>query len=351
MGLSLTAHRYSAGYVNEQLDHLENAGKVIPFEQRLMGAGLFPLKSTGVSVLQVNVGKVCNLSCRHCHVDAGPGRKEAMARETFLRCLEVLGHEDGIHTLDITGGAPELSPYLPWFIEEAVSLGRKVIVRSNLAVLEQDQHAYLADFYADHGVEVVASLPYYQAKCADLQRGKGVFDASVRVLKRLNGLGYGQEGGALKLNLAYNPGGAFLPPAQHAIEADYKRELLQRHGITFNQLFTITNVPLGRFLEFLQSSQNLARYLERLASVFNPGAASLVMCRNQISVGWDGRLYDCDFNQMLDLGCVPEVPGHIKDFKASALQGRRIAVANHCYACTAGAGSSCGGAVAGSPKQ
>ncbi len=340
-------YKYSPGDELDQLHYLNSVDNLVPFEQKIKETGLFPIRSDDVSVLQVNVGKVCNLSCKHCHVNAGPNRTELMSRETLACCLEVLAGADSIKTLDITGGAPELNPHLPWFIWEATSIGRKVMVRTNLTVLEQDQNMYLAGFYASQGVEVVASLPYYQGKNTDRQRGQGVFDASIRVLKRLNELGYGQAGTHLQLNLVYNPGGAFLPPDQQTIEADYRRELSHRYGIVFNQLYTMTNVPLGRFLVFLQHSGNSARYIERLAGAFNPAAANRVMCRNQVSVGWDGRLYDCDFNQILGLVCSPDVPGHINDFDIKVLQNRRIVVANHCYACTAGAGSSCGGSITG----
>jgi len=250
-----------------------------------------------------------------------------------------------IPTLDITGGAPELNPHLPWFIDEAVKLGRRVIVRTNLTVLDLDEYVHLAEFYASRRVELTASLPYYRESNTDRQRGEGVFNTSVRVLKRLNALGYGCGQSRLQLNLVYNPAGAFLPPAQHAVEADFRREMMRRYGIVFNQLFTITNVPAGRFLGFLLDSGNLEEYLDRLSGAFNPRAAVRVMCRNQISVGWDGRLYDCDFNQALGLTCNPEVPGHIHDFDLASLQSRPIVLDNHCYACTAGFGSSCGGAV------
>jgi len=219
------------------------------------------------------------------------------------------------------------------------------MVRTNLTLLDRPDYAHLAEFFASQGVEVVASLPYYLGRNTDRQRGDGVFDATVRVLRRLNELDYGLEQGGLTLDLVYNPGGAFLPPAQHAVEADFRRELLRRHGIVFTNLFTITNVPVGRFLRFLSESGNLEEYLDRLAGAFNPAAAGQVMCRSMIAVGGDGRLYDCDFNQMLDLPCAPEVPGHIDEFDLAALSSRRIILENHCYACTAGAGSSCGGAV------
>lgn len=244
-----------------------------------------------------------------------------------------------------SGGAPELNPILTWLVEEAVRLGRKVIIRTNLTVLASTEHAHLAEFYARHKVELVASLPYYQKKTVDRQRGIGVFDASIFVLKRLNKLGYGQAKSRLQLNLVYNPSGAFLPPAQHSIEELFRRELLNRYDIVFNKLYTITNVPIGRFLDFLISSGNLNNYLQRLSNAFNPATATKVMCKNQISVGWDGSLYDCDFNQMLGLACEPEASRYIDNFDPAALRGRRIVLDNHCYACTAGAGSSCGGAV------
>lgn len=313
-----------------------------PFIDKMKEAALYPLQSTEISVLQVNVGKICNLMCKHCHVEAGSTRTESMGKEIMSHCLEVLA-QTPIATLDITGGAPELNPHLPWFIESAVQMGKKVMVRTNLTVLEKPEYSHLAEFYAQHKVEIVASLPYYLEKNTDKQRGGGVFKSSINVLRRLNSLGYGQ--GELDLTLVYNPGGAFLPPNQQAVEADFKKELKNRYGIVFNKLFTITNVPVGRFLKFLQESGNLAGYYERLCQAFNPAAAANVMCRNLISVGWDGRLYDCDFNQMLGLTCKPGLPNHIKDFDFARLQKREIILENHCYACTAGAGSSCGGAT------
>lgn len=327
-----------------QIDCLRTVNGLEPFKRRLAGAGLFPLESTGVTVLQVNVGSVCNLSCRHCHVDAGPGRTESMSGDTFYSCLEALARND-IPTLDITGGAPELNPHLPWAIGEAAKLGRRVIVRTNLTALGMESCRHLAELYASLKVEVVASLPHYLEGEADRQRGRGVFQSSIRVLRMLNQLGYGRDDGELKLNLAYNPGGAFLPPAQNAVEEDFRRELASRYGVVFNNLFTITNVPIGRFLGFLMTSGNLDRYMARLSGTFNASAAARVMCRSQVSIGWDGRLYDCDFNQMLGLSCAPEAPWHIDRFNMESLGNRRITVENHCYACTAGFGSSCGGAV------
>ena len=327
-----------------QLQCLSTVASAVPFREKLMEVGLLPLVSSGISVMQVNLGKVCNLSCKHCHVGAGPDRTESMSRETAASCLAVLDRT-GIPALDITGGAPELNPNLTWLIEEAVRLGRKVMVRTNLTVLEQKGYAQLAQFYASHRVELIASLPYYFGRNTDRQRGDGVFESSIRVLQQLNKLGYGLKDNQLLLNLVYNPGGAYLPPAQHAVEADFKRELARRYGISFNRLFTITNVPVGRFLSFLTGSGNLEEYMIRLSGAFNPAAAGQVMCRSQISVGWDGRLYDCDFNQTLNLPCAPESSRHIDDFNMDTLSSRRIITDNHCYACTAGSGSSCGGAV------
>jgi radical SAM/Cys-rich protein len=268
-----------------------------------------------------------------------------MSRETAAACLAVLA-ENFIPTLDITGGSPEMNPHLTWLIEEAVKLGRKVMVRTNLAVLDQPLYAYLADFYASRGVELIASLPCYLEENIDRQRGEGVYVSSIRILKYLNKLGYGWERSTLQLSLVYNPGGAFLPPDQQALEADYRRELMRRHKIVFSNLYTITNVPVGRFLISLNETGSLGDYLAVLAQAFNPAAAGMVMCRKMISVGWDGQLYDCDFNQMLGLPCAPEAAQHIENFSLNSLINRRIITENHCYACTAGAGSSCGGTIA-----
>ncbi len=327
---------------SDRVSCLDALTGIQPFAEKIREAGCRPLKSNDpIRTLQVNIGKACNLRCRHCHVEAGAHRTESMSVDTMSCCLQVLADNE-IPTLDITGGAPELNPNLLWLINGARSLGLHAMVRTNLAVLEIPEYAYLPEFYADCGVEINASLPYYSEKDTDRQRGPGVFTASIRMLSRLNKLGYAQAGGSLKLNLVYNPGGAYLPPAQQAVEADYRRVLLGQFGIRFNSLFTITNSPVGRFLTFLRDSGNLQRYMERLASAFNPATVNRVMCRDMLSVGWDGRLYDCDFNQMLGLQCLP---AHIAEFSRVALQEREIVLGNHCYACTAGAGSSCGGAV------
>ena len=307
-------------------------------------AGLRPLKATGITVLQLNVGKLCNQTCRHCHVDAAPDRTESMSRETAALCIEALAKSE-IPTVDITGGAPELNQNFRWLVQQARSLQRHVMDRCNLSVLLLPAQADLAEFLAAHQVEIVASLPYYKVQQTDAQRGDGVFKKSIEGLQRLNQLGYGRPNSGLVLNLVYNPVGAFLPPKQDAIESQFRKELHKHHGIEFNRLYTITNMPISRFLEFLVESGNYDGYMERLANAFNPAAAAGVMCRYTLSVAWDGTLYDCDFNQMLNLPVDQRAPRHIRDFNPLALNDRSIVTGNHCYGCTAGPGSSCGGSV------
>ncbi len=317
------------------------------FAQKMSEADLFPLHSMTVTTLQVNVGKRCNQACKHCHVDAGPNRTEEMSRETAELCIDALRRHPEIATLDITGGAPELNPNFRFLVTEARRLARYVIDRCNLTILFEPGQEQLADFLAVNGVEVTASLPYYLSERTDAQRGSGVFDKSIMGLKHLNELGYGAPGSGLLLNLVYNPTGAFLPPNQESMEAEYKRELLARYGIVFNSLYTITNLPISRFRHFLERTGNYDRYMDRLSGAFNPTAAANVMCRSLVSVGYDGTLYDCDFNQMLDLpvGRSAGIQCHIRDFDAALLARREIEVGDHCLGCTAGAGSSCGGAV------
>jgi radical SAM/Cys-rich protein len=315
------------------------------FEGALEGAGLLPLVAAGIDVLQINVGKKCNQTCRHCHVDAGPDRTEMMPPDVVDACLRVLA-ESAIPTLDITGGAPELHPDFRRIVAAGTAVGRRVIDRCNLTITRLPNYRWIPPFLAEHRVEITASLPYFQGRQTDAQRGEGVFDESIAALRELNALGYGRAGSGLVLNLVTNPVGAFLPPDQRAAERDWKRELERRHGIVFDRLFTITNMPISRFLEHLDEKGQAEAYLMRLVLGFNPAAAAGVMCRTTLSVGWDGTLYDCDFNQMLDLPVGETLPRHIRDFDAARLAGRTIALGPHCFGCTAGAGSSCGGAVA-----
>lgn len=344
MGLSLLSRRNELASATEQLRILGSAHACSAFEDQLAKAGLSPLYATGITVFQINVGKLCNQTCRHCHVDAGPDRQEIMSRETAELCMAVLERTD-IPTVDITGGAPELNPHFRWLVERAKGLGRRVMDRCNLSVLLLPSQADLAEFLAHHQVEVIASLPYYRAGQTNAQRGEGVFEKSIQALRLLNSLGYGQPGSGLALNLVYNPVGAFLPPKQESIEAQFRRELDARHGVLFNHLYTITNMPISRFLEFLVDSGNYEAYMERLVNAFNPTAAAGVMCRYTLSVGWDGTLYDCDFNQMLELPVDHGAPQHLRDFDPARLHTRQIVMRNHCYGCTAGSGSSCGGAT------
>lgn len=312
------------------------------FSDRLKGINLFPLKPTGIDIFQVNVGKMCNQVCKHCHVDAGPDRKEIMTRETMQQCLDALEGTD-ISTVDLTGGAPEMNPDFRWFVEELSKLGKKIIVRCNLTIiLANPKYNDLPEFFKKHQVEVVSSLPYFAARRTDAQRGEGVFEKSIKALKMLNAVGYGVDKSGLILNLVYNPTGSFLPSSQSSLEAEFKRKLSDGYEIQFNNLFAITNVPVSRFLEYLVSSDQYEAYMEKLVNAFNPMAAEGVMCRNTISISWDGYLYDCDFNQMLELKVSPK---HISEFDLKALSERSIVLNQHCYGCTAGAGSSCGGEV------
>ena len=304
------------------------------------------IRPTGIDIFQINVGKLCNQTCAHCHVDAGPDRKEEnMTRETFEICLDILSRYD-IPTVDITGGAPEMNPHFRWFVEECRKLGKHVMDRCNLTIIVANKKYHdLPAFFAEHQVEVVSSLPHYSALRTDSQRGDGVFDDSIRALQLLNAVGYGKEGSGLKINLVYNPTGTFLPGNQASLEAEFKRQLKRKHDVDFNNLYAITNMPISRFLDYLLENDHYETYMQSLLDAFNPAAVSGVMCRNTISVSYEGYLYDCDFNQMLDL----KVAGrhtHVSEFDFEALQNREIVLNQHCYGCTAGAGSSCGGQVA-----
>ena len=346
---SLKAQHNILADAHEQVEILQHGQTddyaLVPFQEKLQQSGLYPLKPTAIEIFQVNIGKMCNQTCRHCHVDAGPDRKEIMTRETMHQCIDVLKANPQLTTVDITGGAPEMNPNFRWFVDEISKLNRHIIVRCNLTIILANKKYYdLPQFYKEHNVEVVSSLPFYTQDRTDRQRGNGVFEDSIKALQMLNGIGYGKEETGLILNLVYNPAGAFLPPAQHSLEKEYKQALMQKFGIAFNNLFAITNLPISRFLDYLLQSGNYESYMEKLVNAYNPVAAANVMCRNTISVGWDGYLYDCDFNQMLELK-VNSNGKHLTDFSTYELNGREIVIGQHCYGCTAGAGSSCGGAV------
>ncbi len=347
---SLLAAHNKLSFAKEQIEILEHGSsgefRLIPFQQKLMESDLFPLTPTNTSTFQINVGKMCNQVCKHCHVDAGPDRKEIMAKETMQQCLNVLLANPSLQTVDLTGGAPEMNPDFRWFVEEIKKMERHIIVRCNLTIIRANKKYYdLPDFFKMHGVEVVSSLPFYNKDRTDKQRGDGVFEDSIRALQMLNEVGYGLEGSELKLNLVYNPAGAFLPPSQDALEMEFKKALQKDYGIYFHSLYAITNLPISRYLDYLLQSGNYEKYMEKLLDAYNPTAAANVMCRSTISVGWDGFLYDCDFNQMLEMK-VDSKSNHVSNYNNDFLQQRNIIVGQHCYGCTAGAGSSCGGTVA-----
>lgn len=347
---SLHASKNELSSTERQLEILSNgifkSGSLPTFAEKIKQSGQFPLKPSKIEILQINVGYMCNQICAHCHVDAGPDRKEIMTIETMQQCLDVIKNS-GIHTLDLTGGAPEMNPNFRWFVEEAAKLGvQDFIVRSNLTIILANKNYHdLPAFFARHNIHVVSSLPYYKREKTDKQRGDGVFDKSIKALQMLNEVGYGREGSTLKLDLVYNPSGAFLPTDQMALQNDFKKALKEDFNIDFHNLFAITNLPISRFLEYLIASDNYEDYMYALVEAYNPKAVSNVMCTNTISVSWDGYLYDCDFNQMLDLK-VATNDKHISQFNEERLTNRNIIISQHCYGCTAGAGSSCQGAVA-----
>lgn len=314
------------------------------FQQALESTGLYPLTATGIEILQINTGRRCNQTCRHCHVDAGPDRKEVMSREVLDACLAFL-ERHAIPRFDITGGAPELHPAFREMVVRGARAGAHVMHRCNLTAILLPNYDDIPALLARHRVEVIASLPYFQARETDAQRGEGVFDESIEGIRRLNALGYG-KGTGLELNLVANPVGTFLPGNQAALETMWKRELKTRFDLDFDHLFTITNMPISRYLEFLDERGKTLHYVTQLVNAYNPGAAAGVMCRNTLSVGYDGGLYDCDFNQMLEMRVDDRLPQTIFDATFDALASRPIVVGAHCFGCTAGAGSSCGGAVA-----
>ena len=314
-----------------------------PFATLMHDKGLTSLAADGIEILQVNVGKMCNMTCRHCHVDAGPDRREMMNRETIDLCLAAL-RDSPIHTLDLTGGAPEMNPDFRYFVTAARKLGAHVIDRCNLTILLAPGYEALPEFLATNRVEIVASLPCYLEQNTDKQRGDGAYRQSIEALQKLNALGYGSDDG-LMLTLVFNPIGPSLPPDQQALEDQYREFLRREQGIEFNRLFTITNMPISRFLEDLIESGQYEAYMQALIEAFNPAAVAGVMCRKMISVGWDGALFDCDFNQMLELSTATGQPQHIRDFDADHMGNRSIVVGQHCFGCTAAAGSGCLGAI------
>lgn len=299
------------------------------------------MSALSLTTFQMNIGKRCNQACRHCHVGASPLRTEMMSRKTIDRCLEIIANTESIEIVDITGGAPEMNEHFIYLVNECKKLGKHVIDRCNLTILEEPGYENLYDFLSDNNVEIVASLPYFRKSHTDMQRGRGVFEKSITALTKLNALGYGN---GKVLNLVYNPAGAFLSAGQPALEREFKDNLSSQYNISFNNLFCINNMPLDRFLRSLIRAEKLDEYMELLKNYFNPTTLDGLMCRQQVSVSYNGYVYDCDFNQMLDLRAKPV--SHIDDFNYKAFISRKIRTANHCFGCTAGAGSSCGGEIA-----
>ncbi len=330
---------------DKQIDVLSS---VLPaaqnFQTKMSHHGLLPLQPSALEILQINLGYLCNLECAHCHVDASPRRKETTPKDILEKCLAIIDHTPSIHTVDLTGGAPEMNPHFIWLIEALSTRNIEVIVRSNLTILVEGKFKTYPEFLAKHKVTIISSLPCYTEENTDAQRGDGVFNKSIRALQKLNELGYGKSPD-LKLHLVYNPGGASIAPNQMRLEQDYKRELKDNSNISFNQLYTITNLPISRFLEFLSESGKLNDYMTLLSDSFNPEAAKNVMCTNTLSVDWNGNLYDCDFNQILRLPVQVKHSRNIMDFDLEELSKRKIVFNNHCLGCTAGEGSSCQGAI------
>lgn len=345
---SLHARQHTLANQERQREILSNglfhSGKLPTFRQRMQEAGWEVLKPTELEIFQINIGYMCNQVCKHCHVDAGPDRREIMSRETMQQCLDVL-RTTNVKTVDITGGAPEMNPDFRWFVEEVRKTRvDEIIVRSNLTIiLANPKYHDLPDFFKANNVRICSSLPFYNAGKTDRQRGDGVFVKSIEALQALNKVGYGVPNSGLTLDLVYNPSGAFLPGDQHQLERDFKKELANNFSIHFNNLFTITNIPISRFLDYLIESGNYEEYMEKLITAFNPAAVTGLMCRNTISVDWQGFMYDCDFNQMLGMKIDDRIPQHIKTFSLTQLSQREIQIGQHCFACTAGAGSSCQG--------
>ena len=337
--------------VSTQLDVLNNGifsdGKLPLFKEKLKEVNIPDIKKGQLKILQLNIGYMCNQTCSHCHVDAGPNRKEMMSMKVLKRCLSLM-IENKIETVDITGGAPEMHPNFRWFVKNIREKTKvdEIIVRSNLTIILANKKFFdLPNFFADNRIHIISSLPFYNKEKTDNQRGKGVFDKSILALKELNKVGYGKTNSNLKLDLVYNPSGAFLPPDQESLEIKFKEKLYNNFKIEFNNLFTITNLPISRFLDYLIASENYEEYMETLVSRFNPNATKELMCKNTISVSWEGYIYDCDFNQMLDLK-INSKNNTVFKCKIQGLVDKKIQVSQHCYGCTAGAGSSCQGTIA-----
>ena len=348
---SLKARQNALSNTQRQLDILSSGlfqdGTLPTFEEKIKAHQLDAIRPKTLQILQINLGYMCNQVCAHCHVDAGPDRKEMMLDQTLEDCLSVM-RNNSIETVDLTGGAPEMHPKFRWFVEQirTQTTVKEIIVRSNLTIIMANKKYHdLPIFFAKHKVHVVSSLPFYKRNKTDRQRGSGVFDQSIKALLKLNEVGYGKVHSSLELDLVYNPSGAFLPGDQQSLENDFKIALKEDFDIDFNQLFTITNLPISRFLDYLIVSENYEEYMHTLVDAFNPLAAENVMCTNTLSVSWEGYLYDCDFNQMLELK-VDSDHQHIRDFNLNALEKRKIHLSQHCYGCTAGAGSSCQGSIA-----
>lgn len=347
---SLHKRESELAQAQKQLDFLSNGifknGELPTFKEKIAETKQFPLTPKKLEILQLNLGYMCNQVCEHCHVDAGPDRKEIMTKETMQQCLEVIKNTKA-HTLDLTGGAPEMNPNFRWFVEEASKAGiQDFIVRSNLTIIRANKKYYdLPEFFKKHNIHVISSMPHWTPGKTDKQRGKGVFNASIKALQELNAIGYGMPGSNLRLDLVYNPSGAFLPGDQKALENEFKKALQDNFNIQFHNLFTITNLPISRFLDYLIASDNYEDYMYALIEAYNPAAVANIMCTNTLSVSWDGWLYDCDFNQMLELKVASKIQ-HISDYNEALLQQRNIIISQHCYGCTAGAGSSCQGTVA-----
>ncbi|MEL7498662.1 MAG: arsenosugar biosynthesis radical SAM (seleno)protein ArsS [Planctomycetota bacterium] len=330
---------------SEQLRILQKPVAGSRFEDRLAESGQMPLTPGEIEILQINLGKMCNMTCAHCHVDAGPDRREIMQQREIDACIAILKKHPSITTVDLTGGAPEMNPHFRELVIAARQLDRHVIDRCNLTILLANGYDDLPEFLAENQVEIVASLPCYLEENTDAQRGSGAYNQSIQALRKLNELGYGHPGSNLTLTLVFNPVGQSLPPDQAQLEAAYRTELQQRFGIVFNRLFTITNMPVSRYLDYLLRIDEYESYMELLTSTFNPAAIDGLMCRNTLSVSWDGRLFDCDFNQMLELPVQTQEVQTVHDFDLTKLSQREICVGQHCFGCTAGSGSSCQGST------